>query len=88
MAIYKNREIKVLFNLPTTHDEFVEANYPNGDKEHVRLSEVKFTKDELSTLDKQYKLKLSEYNSISDKELSDLRDSNNPEKIEKALKTK
>lgn len=84
MAVYKNREVDVAFNLPATHDEFVEVTHKNGDKEHVRASEVRFTKEEMSKLEKKHKTNMTDYNIISDKDLNDLRNSQNPEKIEKS----
>lgn len=88
MAVYKNREVDVAFNLPTTNDEFVEVRYQDGEKEHVKASEVRFTKEEMDKLEKQHKLQMTAYNTVSDKELKDIRDSQDPEKIEKSLKEK
>lgn len=88
MALYKNREVDVAFNLPTSDDMVEVTHKSNLEKEHVKLSEVRFTKEEMDKLEKQHKLQLTSYNTVSDKELKDIRDSQDPEKIEKSLKEK
>lgn len=88
MALYKNREVDVAFNLPTSDDMVEVTHKSNLEKEHVKLSEVRFTKEEMDKLEKQHKLQMTAYNTVSDKELKDIRDSQDPEKIEKSLKEK
>lgn len=86
MAVYKNREVDVAFSLPQAQGMVEVTHKGTLDKEHAKLAEVRFTKEEMDKLEKQHKTQMTEHNTISDKELQDLRDSQDPEKIKKAEK--
>lgn len=75
MAIYKNREVLLTSNIALNNPEpkMVSISYPNGSTESVKLSEVRFTKEEKKNiLDGQSKETPDLLNEISDEDLKKL----------------
>lgn len=84
MAVYKNREVEVVHNMPGTEEgAMVTVIHKNGDKEAVKLREVALTKDELNQMKEASSNSYNGIKVISDKDLKSLRDSQDPAKIEK-----
>ena len=80
MAIYKNREVNIVSYI-TDESPVVEVQHlRSGDREMVKLNELQITEEEK----KQFKDQdfFNRVNVISDKDLQDLRDSQDPKKIE------
>lgn len=88
MAIYKGREVQVIgevskgFTTPETVQIFSDNQY-----EMVKVSELKVTEAEKKQLQKAQTDKFENISTVSDKELQELRDSQDEDKI-KALQDK
>jgi hypothetical protein len=83
MAILKNREVQIIGRADATD---ASPNYTvmhkDGSRENARRSELRFTKDEVEKMKKTAGDDLDQVNVIDDKELNDLRDGQNPQKIQ------
>ncbi len=80
MAVYKNREVTVM-SYVTNESPTVEIMHRNGDREQVKLREVAFTEDEKKNLVDETN-PTDSVTVIKDKDLKELRDSQDREKIE------
>ena len=84
MAIYKGREVQVIgevskgYTTPETVQIFFDNTYEN-----VKIGDLKVTEDEKKTLQKAQADKFENITVVSDKEVQELRDSQDPEKIAK-----
>lgn len=87
MAIYKGREVQLLGRLDGVDESPL---YRVMDKqqqvEHVRLGDMQLTEDEKKDLQKVHGLAIADVPTISDKDLQELRDGQNREKIEEKQK--
>lgn len=85
MAILRNREVTYLGPV-SGHDSSkavrVEDKY--GNIEIVKLSELRFTEDEINDMVEAEKNQLSGLATISDKDLKQLRESQDPDKVQEA----
>lgn len=83
MAILRNREVTYLgpANAADTTPT-VRVMDSKGNYEFCKLSELRFTEDEKEDLLKTEKNRIDGIAVISDKELKELRDSQDPEKVE------
>lgn len=83
MAILRNREVTYLGPV-SGHDSSqpVRVEDKHGIIEIVKMSELRFTEDEKKDMLKYEENQLNGLNTISDKELKELRDSQNPEKVD------
>ncbi len=80
MAVYKNREVEIT-SIVTDENPMVEIMHKDGTREQVRAVQVQVTKDEQKEFAKQHAG--DKFSVIEDKDLKDLRDSQDPEKIKK-----
>lgn len=84
MAILRNREVTILDRVDSADNSPVySVSYPNGVREHAKLTDLRLTKDEYGYMLRQngevYMLDVSR---IDDKELQEIRDSQDRAKIE------
>lgn len=87
MAIYKGREVTLLG--PSTGEDvspMYDIQEQSGQRASVKFSTLQLTEKEKTDLDKQGALHVKNANVIKDKDLQDLRDSQNPKKIEDSRK--
>ena len=88
MAIYKGREVQVL---GPSSGEDVSKMYDILDqwnqRSSVKVSEIQFTGKEIEDLKKQNADQFSGYSKIEDKDLQELKDSQDKKKIEERQKT-
>lgn len=86
MAIYNGREVQILNvipqqgNLPTAED--VQIADKQGINYTVKLSQLQLTEDEKKKLQEQHKERYNDLNTVSDKDLQNLRDSQDEKKIQ------
>lgn len=74
MAIYKNREVSVVGpNSQANTPESINVQYKDGSHENVKLSDVKFTKDEKDNLRKNNPSKYDTVATIEDNDLEAVR---------------
>lgn len=83
MAILRNREVTYLGPV-SGHDSSqpVRVEDKHGIIEIVKASELRFTEDEKKDMLKYEENQINGFNTISDKELKELRDSQDPEKVD------
>lgn len=90
MAVYNGREVQILQvipaqgNLPTTED--VQIVDKQGQHFTVALGKLQLTQEEKDNLLKQHKTRYENVNTVSDKDLQELRDSQDPKKNEERMK--
>lgn len=86
MAILRNREVTYLGPV-SGHDSSqpVRVEDKFGNIEIVKASELRFTEDEKKDMVKYEENQINGFNTISDKELKELRDSQDPEKSNKEV---
>jgi hypothetical protein len=82
MAIYKNREVQITSYI-TDVSPVVEIQHQSGEREFVNLRNLQFTEDEKKEFSKDQDNIADGVAVIKDKDLQDLRDSQDPEKIQK-----
>lgn len=82
MAIYKNREVQITSYI-TDVSPVVEIQHQSGEREFVNLRNLQFTEDEKKEFSKDQENVIDGVAVIKDKDLQELRDSQNPEKIQK-----
>lgn len=82
MAIYKNREVQITSYI-TDVSPVVEIQHQSGEREFVNLRNLQFTEDEKREFSKDQENVIDGVAVIKDKDLQELRDSQNPEKIQK-----
>lgn len=86
MAIYNGREVQVLNviptqgNLPTAED--VQISDKQGINYTVKLSQLQLTEDEKKKLQEKHHERYNDLKTVSDKDVQNLRDSQDPKKIE------
>jgi hypothetical protein len=74
MAIYKNREVHVVGpNVQANTPESINIQYKDGSHENVKLTDVKFTKDEKNALVKNHPSKYDNVATIEDADLEAVR---------------
>lgn len=83
MAILRNREVTILGRADGADvSPTYTVQYPDLERENVQLSELRLTEDEYKEMTKQNgETSMTNVKKIDDKELQDLRDSQDPEKI-------
>lgn len=88
MAIYKGREVSLAHDVPRGYVEPISMTirYKDGTTETVKLSELQFTSEEKTALEKAAGKKYENINIIEQKDLQNLRDSQDVKKIEAAQK--
>lgn len=84
MALLRNREVTILDRVDSADRSPVYVvSYPNGVREHAKLTDLRLTKDEYGNMLRQngevYMLDVSR---VDDKELQEVRDSQDRTKIE------
>ena len=83
MAIYKGREVQLLGRLDGVPESpLYRVQDQNQQIEHVRLKDMQLTDDEKKDLQKTHGLSIADVPTISDKDLQELRDGQNRDKIE------
>lgn len=84
MAILRNREVTILGRTDGTDvTPTYTVMYPDLNRENVSLSDLRLTEDEYKEMTKQNgENAMINVKKIDDKELQDLRDSQDPQKIE------
>ena len=82
MAIYKNREVQITSYI-TDVSPVVEIQHQSGEREFVNLRNLQFTEDEKKEFSKEQQNVIDAVAVIKDNDLQELRDSQNPEKIQK-----
>lgn len=87
MAIYNGREVQLLAGNPVNHEttDLVTIVYKTGETETVKLGNILFTEDEKKTFIDQKTDNYDFVKTISDKDLKNLQDSQDPEKNEKRM---
>lgn len=87
MAILRNREVTYLGKV-SGHDSSapVRVEDAQGNIEIVKLSELRFTEDEIKDMQKYEENQLAGLAKIDNKELKELRDSQDPAKAEQVAK--
>lgn len=85
MAVYKGREVSLMHDIPKGfHDPIdMTIRFKDGSTETVRLSELSFTADEKRDLEKAASERYDNLKVIEDKDLQELRDSQDEDKIKK-----
>ena len=88
MSFYKNREVTVINNITDTPNSYtnVTIRHKDGMLESVPLSEVYFTSEEKSNIDKNAGKRFDTLKVISDKDAKEIKDSQDPKKIEENRK--
>lgn len=89
MAVYKGREVQILGRADGADTApLYRIVHPNGNTEQVRFTELQLTSNEIKEQEKIYGEHLRGANKIEDKDLQQLRDSQDREKIEQNQKTR
>lgn len=89
MAIYNGREVqieRIQDTNPISGSAVV--SHKNGTVERVSLSNLQLTADEKKQIEKDHNLNLDTANTISDKDVKQIRDSQDPDKVEKKKENK
>jgi hypothetical protein len=86
MAIYKGREVQIIgeVNKGFTSVDTFQVQLKDGSLETVKISEVQFTEAEKKDLQKRQDDKFENVSVISEKDLKEIRDSQDEEKIKAA----
>lgn len=84
MAIYKGREVTLQSTVPTgfVETQNVTIVYADGTTQQTPLNTISFTKKEKDTLQKEAGSKFDNVSVIEDNDLQDLKDGQNPDKID------
>lgn len=88
MALLRNREVTILGKADAADASPVyTVSYPNGNRENVKLNELQLTEAEYKDMLRQNgEVYMHNVQKIEDKDLQELRDSQNPEKIQERQK--
>lgn len=89
MAVYKGREVIVIGKTDATDTSpLYTIQHPNGERESVRLNQIKMSEKEIKDAKDGAQWHVDGVQVIKDKELQDLRDTQDPKKIEEVQKAK